>query len=104
MQVGVIRHLPVIDDRGRLVGVLSDRDVLRSVAKHKPQRVAEIMTRDVITTRPETLAHVAATLMLDNKISSLMVVDDSTALVGVLTQTDYLELARRSLLGLPLAR
>ena len=28
MQVGVIRHLPVVDDHGRLIGVVSDRDVL----------------------------------------------------------------------------
>jgi CBS domain-containing protein len=94
----------VIDARGHLVGVLSDRDVMKSIAKHKPQRVSEIMTRDVVTTSPETPAHVAAKLMLDNKISSILVVDESAALVGVLTQTDYLELARRALLDLPLAR
>jgi len=104
MQVGVIRHLPVIDARGHLVGVLSDRDVMRSIAKQKPQRVGEIMTRDVVTTSPETPAHVAAKLMLDHKISSILVVDETAALVGVLTQTDYLELARRALLDLPLAR
>ena len=104
MQVGVVRHLPVVDDRGRLIGVVSDRDVLRSLAKRKPQRVGEIMTRDVVTTRPDTPAHVAAALMLDHTISSILVVDESEALVGVLTQTDYLELARRSLLGLSLER
>lgn len=104
MQVGVVRHLPVVDDRGHLVGVLSDRDVLRAAAGKKPQRVADIMTRDVVTTRPETAAHVAAGLMLEYSISSLMVVDESLTLVGVVTMTDYVELARRSLLGLPLER
>jgi CBS domain-containing protein len=62
------------------------------------------MTRDVITTRPDADAYVAADLMLDHKISSLPVVDDTGALVGVVTQTDYLELARRALLGLSLER
>ena len=104
MQVGVVRHLPVIDDRGHLVGVLSDRDVLRATATRKPQRVADIMTRDVITTRPETPAHKAASLMLEHSISSLLVVDDTSTLVGVVTMTDYVELARRSLLGLPFER
>ena len=33
---------------GRLVGVLSDRDLLRAVASKKPQRVADIMTRDMV--------------------------------------------------------
>ena len=104
MEIGVVRHLPVIDERGRLVGVLSDRDVLRVLSSKKPTRVAEVMSRDVITTRPEANAHVAADLMLEHKISSLPVVDDTGALVGLVTQTDYMELARRALLGLPLGR
>ncbi len=104
MQVGVVRHLPVIDDRGHLVGVLSDRDVLRATAAKKAKRVGDIMTRDVVTTRPETLAHTAAGLMLEHGISSLPVVDENSTLVGVVTMTDYVDLARRSLLGLPLER
>ena len=104
MQIGVVRHLPVIDDRGRLAGMLSDRDVLRSLSTKKPQRVADLMTRDVVTTRPDTAAHSAAALMVDHKISSLPVVDDGGALVGLITITDYVELARRALLGLALER
>jgi len=104
MDIGVVRHLPVVDDRGHLVGVLSDRDVLRATRTKKSQRVADIMTRDVITTRPDAAAHAAAGLMLEHSISSLLVVDETSTLVGVVTMTDYVELARRSLLGLPLAR
>lgn len=102
MEVGVIRHLPVIDDRHHLVGVLSDRDVIHLRAGNK--RVADVMTRDVITVEPDASAVEAATIMLDQKISSVLVVDEEGALVGVVTQTDYLELARRLLLGLPLER
>lgn len=104
MQVGIIRHLPVIDDRGRLVGVVSDRDVLKALAGKRPGTVADIMTREVVTIAPDAEAHEAALLMLDLKISSLPVIDDAGALVGVVTQTDYLELAHRALLGLPLER
>jgi len=104
MQVGGIRHLPVVDDRGRLVGVLSDRDLLRSLSSKKPPCVTKVMSRGVVTTSPEVNAHAAADLMLDRQISSLPVVDDTGALVGILTQTDYVELARRALLGLPLGR
>lgn len=104
MQVGVIRHLPVIDDRGRLVGVLSDRDVIRAVGAKRNGKVADIMTREVVSIRPEAPAHEAAAIMIDLKIGSLPVVDDGGSLVGVITQTDYLELARRALLGLALER
>lgn len=102
MEVGVFRHLPVVDDRNHLVGVLSDRDVLhlRGTGKH----VADVMTRDVMTVKPDAHAFEAASIMLDHKIGSVLVVDDTGALVGMITQTDYLDLARRSLLGLPLER
>lgn len=104
MQVGVIRHLPVLDDRKRLVGMLSDRDVLRAVGAKRHGKVADFMTRDVVTIQPGEPAHLAAQLMLDHKIGSLPVVDEEGTLIGVITQTDYLELARRALLGLPLER
>lgn len=102
MELGLIHHLPVVDDRGKLVGVLSDRDLLSSSKRHR--KVAELMTRDVITIRPEAPAYEAAALMLDHRIGSVPVVDAHGVLVGLVTQTDYLDLARRALLGLHLER
>lgn len=104
MDVGQIRHLPVVDGRGKLVGILSDRDLRSATASKRPRRVAELMTSQVLTIGPDTPAHEAAVIMLQNKISSLPVVDEHGTLVGLVTQTDYLELARRALLGLPLGR
>ena len=104
MEVGLVRHLPVIDERGRLVGVLSDRDLLGIAASRKPRRVADVMTRHVVTTQPDAPAAVAASMMLDHRIGSVLVVDEQETLVGMVTQTDYLEVARRALLGLPLER
>jgi CBS domain-containing membrane protein len=101
MEIGVVRHLPVVDDRGRLVGIVSDRDLVRTPARRK---VADVMSRDIVTARPEEPAHVAASHMLEHRIGSIPVVDDDGALLGVVTVTDYLALARRALLGLPLER
>lgn len=104
MQVAGIRHLPVIDERGRLVGVLSDRDVLRAIAAKKSVRVADVMTRDLVTALDQAPADVPAELMLEQNISSVLVVDDANTLVGMVTMTDYLHLARRALRGQPLER
>lgn len=102
MELGLIRHLPVVDDRGRLVGVLSDRDLLAASKRHR--RVADLMTKDVITIRPDAPAYEAAALMLDHRIGSVPVVDGHGTLVGLVTQTDYLDVARRALLGLHLEK
>lgn len=104
MQVALVRHLPVTDERGRLVGVLSDRDLLAVAASRKPRKVRDVMTRDVVTTQPDAPAADAASQMLDHKIGSVLVVDDENTLIGMVTQTDYLQVARRALLGLPLER
>ena len=104
MELGVIRHLLVVDDRGRLVGVLSDRDLLRGAHSKRSHTVGDLMSRDVVTLRPEAPAHEAAVLMLDLRIGSLPVVDENGSLIGVVTQTNFLDLARRALLGLPLER
>lgn len=104
MQVGAFRHLPVVDDRGRLVGIMSDRDVIGTLTKQREVKVAEVMSRAVISVRPDTAAHQAALLLLEHKIGAVPVVDEKGGLVGMLTQTDFLELAHRALLGMPLGR
>src|SRR5213078_1579283 len=57
MEVGVFRHLPVVDERHHLVGVLSDRDVIHLKGTNK--HVAAVMTRDVMTVKPDSYAHEA---------------------------------------------
>lgn len=102
MQVGVIHHLPVVDDKNRVVGVLSDRDLLR--AHGTSRRVSEIMTRDPITVRPDAMGHLAASAMIENGVNSVLVTEEDGTLVGVVTSSDFIELARRALLGLSLER
>jgi CBS domain-containing protein len=78
-----VRHYPVCDDSGKLVGILSDRDILANDSKF----VSQCMTTDVCTVRPDTKVSPAVTMMIEQSISSLPVVDQGK-LVGLLTMTD----------------
>ena len=92
-----IRHLPVLEG-GRLVGMISDRD-LRSAtpALGDPDRaealerirVADEMAKEVATVRPEDPIEEAAIEMYERKIGCLPVVDDDD-LVGIVTSSDVM--------------
>lgn len=99
-----IRHFPVVDSEGRLVGVLSHRDFFRSalaaalgygergyqgVVKTLP--VKELMTDSVVSVAPDAPVAEAARLMAEKKIGCLPVVDGDL-LVGIVTQSDLLRL------------
>ena len=96
MEAAGIRHLPVSDSRNHVVGVLSNRDVA-AFGKRGKKLVGEVMTRGVVTVRPFEPAARAVELMLEHKIGSLPVVDEEETLIGIVTETDFLEVALRAL-------
>ncbi|MHC4401630.1 MAG: CBS domain-containing protein [Planctomycetota bacterium] len=89
------RHLIVTEAGGRLLGVVSDRDVIRCFGpEQRPDRAtlakitaADIMSGDLVTAHPSTSLEQAVALMLAEGISCLPVLVDGT-LVGILTNTD----------------
>lgn len=86
-----IRHLPVLSSDGRLVGVLSDRD-LRPILLSPGltgATVGELMSESLTTISPDALVEDAASLLVVKKIGCLPVVD-GTRLVGIVTETDLL--------------
>ena len=80
-------------DGGRLVGVFSERDYTRKIAlqgrNSKETRVAEIMTRQVITVPPKTGTRACMALMGEKKIRHLPVVDGTTVL-GMISIRDLM--------------
>jgi CBS domain-containing protein len=96
------RHMLVAEDSERLVGIVTQRDLLvaarasgQKIDFDDDRPVSEVMNRTMDTVRPECCAAEAARHMLRTKRSCLPVVDEEGALVGVLTEADYLRLATR---------
>ena len=99
-----VRHLPVVDSEGMLVGIVTDRDLRHHLFTPKVYRdlgtfsvdtllkavpVSEVMSTPVVTTKPDEELLVAAEEMLEDKVGSLPVVQDGRV-VGILTETDLL--------------
>jgi CBS domain-containing membrane protein len=103
------RHLPVVDD-GALVGLITQRDLLRVAASslepgneqkthrlHEGVFVRDVMRRDVVTVSDETPLAEAGQLLWDKKLGCLPVVDSSQKLLGIVTEADFVKLAVRLL-------
>ncbi|MCB9589902.1 MAG: CBS domain-containing protein [Polyangiaceae bacterium] len=99
------RHLPVVDEDGLLVGVLSQRDLFHSAllkcagfGQHGIDKlldmflVKEAMKTDIVSITPDAPLSAAAELMLERKLGCLPVLDGDR-LVGILTESDFVRLA-----------
>jgi acetoin utilization protein AcuB len=82
------RHLPVVDADENLVGIVSEKDLLRAKGD---DAIENVMTQDVITVTEYTALEDAARIMADHKISSLPVMRDGR-LVGIITETDLFQI------------
>jgi acetoin utilization protein AcuB len=93
-----VRHLPVLYE-GRLVGILSDRDLLVRAARASDGTLAlpESTCGEAMTINPVAVASTApvsqvAALMLEHRIDSVPIVDREGQLWGLVTSTDLIEL------------
>jgi CBS domain-containing membrane protein len=99
-----VRHVPIVNPRHELVGLVSHRDLLRNTLLDRPRvsayvedellnelRVAEVMTEGVEVVAPDTDLGQAARLMFERKYGCLPVIDDDR-LVGILTESDFVRL------------
>jgi CBS domain-containing protein len=101
-----LRHVPVLDAQGKLVGLISQRDVLRASLsdltttpverKHELGHVAiaDVMRRDVLTIGPDAPVQEAARLMRKHKYGCLPVLEGDR-LVGIISEHDLLGVVER---------
>jgi acetoin utilization protein AcuB len=120
MKNGKFRHVPVVDEEGAMVGILSDRDVLRYLPFIGGQRlpgtgafrsslfhvdmrdpslslpISSIMTRNVTYIRPDCSFYDAVKMLHELKISCLPVVDEEKKLRGIVTVTNVMRALLRA--------
>ena len=98
-EVGV-RHLPVIDHDHNLIGVISKRDLIAAArAGDGATPLSDLMQEDVVAVTPDTPAHEAVYLMLHHGFGSIPVIDRDGHLVGIATDSDFLQVAYAALGG-----
>ena len=99
-----VRRFPVVDSRGNLIGIISEKDLLDATPSDATTlsiwevnyllsklTVEKIMTKDVITITKDTPLEEAARIMADKKIGGLPVVE-GRKVVGIVTETDIFKL------------
>ena len=98
-----VRHIPVVE-KGKVIGIVSDRDLYKVLGPKNNSNVIEgnsemhvvhkkvqnIMRRGVITIHPDDYVSEAASIMANNRIGALPVVDKDNKLQGIISSTDIL--------------
>ncbi len=100
MRAEKVRRFPVVDNEGRLIGLVSERDLLYAAPSpatslsvyelhylYSRIKVEQVMTRDVITVNADDPIEEAARLMVDHRLGGLPVLREGE-LVGIITETD----------------
>lgn len=104
MRVHGFRRLPVVDTSGKLVGIISERDLQHASPARAGSpsvwdlnyvlskvQIREAMTEKVVTTTPDIPIEEAARVMIDTKTGGLPVLDEQDRVVGVITEADIFE-------------
>ena len=110
MKINHIRRLPVVDKKGKLLGIVTIGDIREASPSDATTlsvwelhyllsklTVGKIMTPDPITVTPEATIRDAAKLMMDHKIGGLPVVDSDNKVVGIITESDIFRLLVKEL-------
>ncbi len=100
MREADVRRFPVLNKRGKLVGMVAEKDLLYASPSPATSlsiyeiayllskiKVGDVMTHDVISVTADTPLEEAARIMVDNEVSGLPVLDEGK-LVGIITETD----------------
>jgi len=89
-----VNHIVVVDEEGKLKGIVTSWDVTKAVANGK-EKLADIITRRVFTTKPDEPVEVASRKLAQHGISALPVINRDGKVSGIITAEDISKLLRR---------
>ncbi len=92
-----IFHAPVLSDSGRIIGIISDRDLLKyllisegKIINENEKTVSDVMVREVITADRITDIRRIALVMFNEHIGTMPILGESKNLIGIITRSDIL--------------
>ncbi len=91
---GSVNHVVVTDEQGMLRGIVTSWDITKAVAEGK-RRLADIIIRKVVTTKPDESLEAASRKMAQHQISALPVIDQDRKVLGIITSEDIAKLLGR---------
>jgi len=89
-----VNHIVVVDDGGRLCGIVTSWDITRATAEGR-KALADIVTRRVVTAKPDEPLETASRRMAQHNISALPVIDTERKVLGIVTSEDISKLLGR---------
>ena len=89
-----VNHIVVVDDHGRLCGIVTSWDITRATAEGR-KALADIVTRRVVTAKPDEPLETASRRMAQHNISALPVIDNERKVLGIVTSEDISKLLGR---------
>lgn len=100
-----IRRLPVVDEKGKLIGILSDRDIKEASPSKATTldvhelyyllseiKVKDIMTKNPVRLKAEDSVEKAAVLLSEKSLGGLPIVDDDDSVLGIITEKDMFDI------------
>jgi CBS domain-containing protein len=89
-----VNHIVVVDDAGRLSGIVTSWDITRAMAEGR-KALADVVTRRVVTAKRDEPLETASKRMAQHNISALPVIDDERKVLGIVTSEDVAKLLGR---------
>lgn len=99
LQTRKVRHIPVVGEDGRIIGMISDRDLLREAVSDaiasdaKPltgRVVSQLVHTRILTASEDTTIHQIARVMVEERVGSVPILNGSQSVVGIITRSDLL--------------